>query len=71
MGGPFWGHTPWELAKMDVSVITVLQSKSLFGAPVCQPLLHQTLGQFMTAANESEISAARILLSFHLCSPHR
>lgn len=35
-GSAILGHRAWEVAKMDASVINFLQSKSLFGAPVCQ-----------------------------------
>lgn len=49
--------------------LSVIQT--LVWAPGCQPLFYQTSEQFMTAANASKISAAQILLFFHLRSPHR
>lgn len=50
MAEQLWGHRLWELAKMDVSEVTFLQFRSLFGAPVYQPLLHQTEERFMRDA---------------------
>lgn len=70
MAEQLWGHISWKLVKMDVSEITFLQPRSLFGAPVYPPLLHQTQEQFMRAAKKQKITAARILLSFPLF-PHR